>query len=143
MKTYVPIFKENEVDGSALYELTEEDLATYNVTKKPHVKKIFSGIKKLRYSQAQQDSKDAKKSGKSGDLVFEKSSNVGKKKQKESGLGVDLHVDHEMYEFGTSCTFCQEPDKIALVHCMACSDFLCEVSEFHSVSVSGKRLTSS
>ena len=68
MKNYVQTFKDNEVDGSRLYELTEDDLNAdaINVTKNPHKKKIFNGIKKLRYSQAKQDSK------KGGDLVFEK-----------------------------------------------------------------------
>jgi len=128
MKNYVQTFLDNDVDGSRLYELTEDDLRpdAINVTKNPHKKKIFNGIKKLRYSQAQQDSKDAKKAGKSGELMFEKSSNVGKKKQVESGMGVDLHVDGELYQFNTTCTFCQMEDKIALVHCMACKDFLCE-----------------
>ena len=35
-------------------------------------------------------------------------------------------MDKTSYSFGMACTFCQEEDKIAALHCMACKDFLCE-----------------
>ena len=63
------------------------------------------------------------------ELAIEKSSNVGRKKAKPSGLGVELRICGMDYEYGTTCTYCQEEGKTAIVFCPACAaggDFLCE-----------------
>ena len=133
LKKYVSAFKAQGIDGPELYELVEEDIPDrLGVTNKAHKKKVWNAIKKLKYAQAGKEAKkEAKKSGgkKKASLAIEKTTNVGRKKEVASGLGVELYVAHTQYSFQMGCTFCQEPDKFALVFCPACGqkgDFLCE-----------------
>ena len=129
MKQYQESIKRNMINGAELYELLEEDVEErLGVDKKPHRKKLFNGIKKLKYGQARKEQKEAVKAGgsKSTGLAIEKTTNVGRKKEKKAGLGVDLHANGKPYDFEVLCSFCPDPKNVSLVHCPACNDFLCE-----------------
>ncbi|GMH51966.1 hypothetical protein TL16_g01127 [Triparma laevis f. inornata] len=130
-KQYASNFKSNGIDGTELYELEETDVdGRLGITKKAHKKKLWNNIKKLKYSQASKEAAKAeKKGGKKQELAIEKISNVGRKKIQASGLGVELRVATVEYNFGITCTYCQQEDKVAVIFCPACAtggDFLCE-----------------
>lgn len=55
---YKTLFKQNDINGSALIEFTPDDLATLNITKLGHRKKLLKLIKKLNNPESHYDTDD-------------------------------------------------------------------------------------